>query len=275
MKNTVKFKTICGCITAITLLTGATIIVARGAANTKSTYEQKIEAIMVDYVRAIQLAENTHDTKMAPVIKAARTVRDDAIAKAARLVLARFERAAKDAKRLERTADAELAKEKITEFKELIERAKSADPDRTEVEEKVEKVVEKPPLASHVTFGGHAYLAIMGKHTIAEALAICKRTGGNLVCIESAKEMLFLQKELPVGHTLWVGASDPSHRGKWRWVNGKVVNMGCWASGHPRPPKYRLHNGTWSNIHAALGSRGVVSLAQDAKCRGFICEWGR
>lgn len=275
MRNIRNFKTISGGIAAIALLGAVTIVVAEAAASKKSTYERKIEDIMVEYVRAIQYTENSHDEKVAPIIKAARIIRDGAVAKAGQVILARFERAAKDSKRLGRTADAKLAEEKIAEFKKLIEQAKAADPVRPEAEDKGEVAVKAPPLASHVTFGGHAYLAIMGECTLFQAVAICKRIGGRLVCIESAREMVFLQKELPVRYTLWVGATDPRHRGQWRWLTGKAVNAACWVNGFPKAPGYHMKNKTWSNIHAALTDKGMVSRDQKAKCRGFICEWVR
>ena len=275
MRNIRNFKTISVGIAAIALLAAATIIVAEAAASKKSTYEQKIEKIMVEYVKAIQATENSHDEKVAPVIKAARTIRDGAVAKAGQVVLARLKRAAQDSKRLGRTADAKLAEEKIAEFTKLIEQAKAADPVRSEAEDKGEVVVKAPPLASHVTFGGHAYLAIMGECTFSQALAICKRIGGRLVCIESAQEMVFLQKELPVRYTLWVGASDVRHNGQWRWLTGKGVNAACWVNGFPKTPGYHIKNRSWSNIHAALTDKGMVSRDQNAKCKGFICEWVR
>ena len=278
MRSIRNFKTIFGGIAAIALLAAATIIVAEETVSKKSTYEQKIEDIMVEYVKLIQYAENSHDKKIGFVIKAARTIRDGAVEKAGQVLLARLERAAKDSRRLGRTADAELAEEKIAEFKKLIEQAKAADPDKLEVEDKDEIVLEGPPLASHVVFGGHAYLAIMGEYTFFDAQTICKRIGGNLACIGSIREMLFLQKNLPVRHTLWVGASDPRRRGQWLWVNGQRVGAGYWADGHPRAPvrpTYIKKDRFWRNIHAALAGNGMITRDQNSKCRGFICEWGR
>jgi hypothetical protein len=275
MKNIANFKAIYGGIAAIALLVCATIIVAEGAAGKKPTYEQKIEKIMVDYVTAIQNTENAYDKKMAPAIKAARTVRDGAITKAGQVLLTKLERAAKDSKRLGRTDDTKLAEEEIVDIKETVERAKAADPDRPEAGDKGEIALEGPPLASHVTFGNQAYLAIMGDYTFGRAQSICKRIGGRLVCIESVPEMLFLQKALPVRYTLWVGAADGRHRGRWCWLNGKAVNAGFWAKDNPRPPERRWASKIWRNIHAALTDRGMQSRDEDAKCRGFICEWVR
>ena len=275
MRNIRNFNTISGAVAAIALLAAATIIVAEVAASKKSTYEQKIEAIMVEYVKAIQSIENSHDKKMAPVIKVARTIRDDAVAKTGQVVLARFERAAKDSKRLGRTSDAKLAEEKIAEFKKTSERAKTTDPDKPEVKDKGGVVVKAPPLTSHVMFGGHSYLAIMGECTFSQALVICKKLGGYLVCIESAQEMVFLQKELPVKYTLWAGASDARHKKEWYWLTGKAVNRACWSKDHPKDPSYHSGDRSWNHIHAALTDRGMVSLGYKSKCKGFICEWGR
>jgi len=275
MRNIRNCKTVFSGIAVIALLSAATIIVAEGTTSKKSTYGHKIEAIMVDYVAAIQSSEKAYDKKMTPVIKVSRATRDGAVTKAGAVLLAKLERAAKDSKRLGRTADAKLAEAERVEFKELVERTKAADPKKPETEDELEVVVKKPPLESHLMLGGHAYLAIAGMYSHADAAAICRRIGGHLAYIDSARELLLLQKGFPVGHTLWIGAADYRHTGRWHWLNGKVVKAGCWSRGHPRASKRKTLSRFWSNVTAALTRSGMVSRDGDSKCRGFICEWDR
>lgn len=92
---------------------------------------------------------------------------------------------------------------------------------------------------------------------------------------DSGDEPVFLQKALPVRHTLWVAASDPLCKSKWRWINAGPVNAVCWAGGYSKAPEYDPYKGTWSNVYAALTDRGMVTRGQNSKCMGFISEWGR
>jgi hypothetical protein len=277
MTNITKSKRIFSSVAVIVILVPVSIITAaRGAASKKSSYEQKIEKIMVDYVRAIQTAENAHDNKMATLIKSARTIRDRAITKVGQAVQTKLERAARDSKRLRRPDEAKLAEEEIIEFAKLVKQARTADPYKPEVKKPIEKpVVESGPLRSHVTLRGNAYIAIMRELAAYEAKRLCKKLGGRLVRIESAEELLFLQKNLPVGHVLWVGAEDNSRQGKWKWSTGTAVNRACWAPKQPHkvpdPPGHK----PWNGIRAALRRDGMYSRRTTDKCKGFICEWGR
>jgi hypothetical protein len=276
MKNITRFNMIYSGVAVIVILTAVTVITADGTASKKSTCEQRIEKIMADCVQAIQAIENSYDTKMTPRIKSARTIRDGAIAKVGKAMQAKLEYAAKNAKRRGQLDEAKLAEEEIAEFAKLIKMAQATDPRKPEVADTVEeKVVEPEPLASHVTLNGHAYLAIMGEHTVFEAMALCKRIGGRLASIESVEELVFIMKELPVKHTLWIGAHDVEHRGRWRWLTGVAVNRVCWAKKQPAFPKRDNRTGDWSNTRAALKDDGMHTRSAKDRCRGFICEWGR
>jgi hypothetical protein len=276
MRNIKNIKMILSAAAVIAVTVAVNIIAVQGAASKKSTHEQKIERIMVDYVRAIQTAENAYDNKMAPLIKSTRTIRDRAITKAGQAVQMKLARAAKDSKRLGRPDEAKLAEEEIAELTKLTKTAQTTDPYKPEAEAVIEEpVVETGPLPSHVVLRGHSYIAFMGECRIFEATATCKRLGGRLVCIGSAEELLFLQKELPVGHTLWVGASDPRHKGEWRWSTGAAVHRSCWAPKQPVAHQKSSSDGTWSRTLAALRSDGMHVRSYKDKCRGFICEWSR
>jgi hypothetical protein len=276
MKNITNFKTVFSSTAVIAITVAATFIAARGAARVKSIHERKIDKIMVDYAKAVQAAENSYDKKAAPLIRSARTIRDSSVGKAGKAIQTKLERAAKDSKRLRRPDEAKLAEDGIVEFAILTKTARATDPHKPQAEDTTdEEVIETGPLPSHVVFKGHAYMAFLSECTMYEAIARCKKIGGRLACIESGDEMEFLKKELPVRHTLWVGAVlDARHRKLWYWISGPAINRPCWVEKQPGIPKRRDHNGTWSNVHGALGGNGLSSKAQDDKCRGFICEWG-
>jgi len=272
-------RTITCSIAAAAVLAAVTTIIADRTAGKKSAYEQKIDDVMDNYVEVVRRAEFSYDKKLAPGLKSCRGQRDAAVQKAGQSILAKLARAARDAKRLKLASEAALAEEKTAEFKKLIERRKTAHPVRPAAENVAAPKPEVKLIPSHVTYGRHRYLAIMGDYTLQQARRICNRLGGHLAYLDSAAEMDFLQKNLPCRHTLWVGAIDKKARGKWTWLNGKTVNARCWARGWPKPTcsRYDLHFSKVgrTNIHGALNSSGLISRAEKNICRGFICEWDR
>ena len=278
MRRIKNFKVLSSGLGAVVILAAVAIISAQVPAGKNSTYEQKIDKIMVDYVEAIQTAENLCDKKMAPFMKPARIARDSAIANAGLAVETKLTRAAKDSMRLGRPEGAKVAQEELTEIRRLTKLAQTTDPRKGEGEGKKSgnaAEAESGPLPAHVAIKGNAYIAILGEHTFPEASVICKRMGGRLVCIESAEELLFLQKQLPVNHTLWVGASDTRRKGNWRWLTGSAVNRACWGKDQPAKPHYSIRGKFWHSVYAALRTSGMVTCASTAKCKGFICEWDR
>jgi hypothetical protein len=277
MKRIKNIKVLASGIGALVILAAVAIISAQGATGEKkSTYEQKIDKIMTQYVLAIQTTENSSERKMNIIIKSARIARDRAIAKTGLAVEAQLTRAGKDSTRLGRPEGAKVAQEKLAEIKELTKQAQTTDPLRPEPKEVDNPVEAEPgPLPSHIAFGRSTYIAILGSHTLPEASVVCRRLGGRLVCIDSAAELLFLQKQLPVNHGLWVGASDARHQGVWRWSTGGAVSRACWAKGQPAKPRYNVDGRFWHSFYASLRSNGMISRSAPDKCKGFICEWRR
>jgi len=264
---------------AAVLAAAATMIADVSSTSKKSTYEKKIDDIMDGYVKTVRVAEASYDKKIAPVRKSCRAKRDSAVAKAGQTLLDRLDRAARDAKRLKMASDAALAKETAAEFKERLDRVKSAHPVRPEVKKKEAPKEKVELLPSHVTYRRHRYLAVMGKYTLKQATMICHRLGGHLAYIDSLGELGFLQQSLPVNHTLWVGAVDNTARGNWIWLNGKRIDMRVWARGYPKPlpTTYTKRPRSYGrqNIHGALTPSGLISRDEKDTCRGFICEWDR
>ena len=113
--------------------------------------------------------------------------------------------------------------------------------------------------------GDHYYAAFPTRLTWDEARQRCQAMGGYLVCIESAAEVQHVFK-LAGGQIVWLGGFKKD--GKWRWVNGALIEYVNWAPGEPNNEKGledRLIldlNGSWNDTHRSVG---YVS--------GFICEW--
>jgi len=173
---------------------------------------------------------------------------------------------------------------------------------------------EAPPLPLHVgyeegegersgvetvTFDGHEYALIDRVVSWWEAQDICAEMGGYLACVETREELEFLGGELLSSkgshggerldalntmNIFWVGASDSSREGDWRWVSGDKVD-GELFRGDGDPPQPSNFN--WGEHHAGLVRHqdpaaptgelklGFVSWFGSTGCRGAICEWGR
>lgn len=73
------------------------------------------------------------------------------------------------------------------------------------------------------SFEGHLYTLIVGD-TWNNAQARAMAMGGNLVRIDSAAENSFVASLLAGtgGGSAWIGGSDQSSEGDWRWVDGNV-----------------------------------------------------
>jgi len=268
------------CVTAVIAILAATaIFTAEGAAERKSAYEKRIDKIMDDYVTAIRSVENSFDKKLAPVTKSLRARRNAAVAKAGQVLLAKLDRAARHAKRMKWVSEVTLAEAKLAEFKKHVEQLKTAHPVRPAAADKPKPAPREQVMASHVTYRGHRYLAIMGKCTLYKARDVCRKLGGHLVYLDSAQEMSFLQSEMPCKFTLWVGAADTNGKDNWIWLNGKRLNPKYWANGWPKRSCTRLEAKTRkdgiSHVRAALHSSGLLSRSEKETCKGFICEWDR
>jgi hypothetical protein len=113
--------------------------------------------------------------------------------------------------------------------------------------------------------GDHYYEAFLDRLTWDEARQRCQAKGGYLVCIESSAEARRVFK-LARGQYVWLGGYKKD--GKWRWVNGSLIEYTNWAPDEPNNYN-RLEdrlvldmNGSWNDTRSS-----------EAYVSGFICEW--
>jgi len=64
-----------------------------------------------------------------------------------------------------------------------------------------------------------------------DAERYCQNLGGHLPSIHSVEENNFLKKLSP--HYLWLGGTDPGHKGVWRWTDGSPFSFTYWGRGEP------------------------------------------
>jgi len=85
----------------------------------------------------------------------------------------------------------------------------------------VESQPYSEPLATR-EYGGHTYIFFNTENPVAPAVEKAKSLGGYLVTVTSSQEQDFLAKvmnELQMNRA-WLGASDASEEGVWKWSDG-------------------------------------------------------
>ncbi|HUW35193.1 MAG TPA: protein kinase [Planctomycetota bacterium] len=125
------------------------------------------------------------------------------------------------------------------------------------------------------TWSDHRYLGVPEYATWHGAKARCERLGGHLVSIASPQENAFIVKEftrpLAAGGrpTLWLGATDDGHEGRWQWVNGEKWSFSPWIKGTPDN-----HQGVEHFLQLLVtGNAPWWNDAPAASTCLFVCEW--
>ncbi|XP_033935303.1 galactose-specific lectin nattectin-like [Pseudochaenichthys georgianus] len=115
--------------------------------------------------------------------------------------------------------------------------------------------------------GGKCYNFSIIKATWTRSGADCRRTGGDLVQIESSEEQKFLEQTLRCYMTededkFWIGLTDSETEGAWLWTDGSALDrrLDFWSKGEP--DNYKGNN-TMEEDCARMGERGG---ARDLKC---------
>lgn len=114
-----------------------------------------------------------------------------------------------------------------------------------------------------------------------EAKAYCESLGGYLATITSREEQNIITNLIRDRRNFyWLGGTDVSVEGEWKWITGEVWNYTNWDSGQPDnlsgydqvPENYltiRSYNGRWNDLQDIADSIGEATISNG----GFICEW--
>lgn len=137
------------------------------------------------------------------------------------------------------------------------------------------------------SFNGHYYSIIDHKDmNWEEAKAFCEANGGHLVTITSQEEQDFVNMLMLPGDSLyyWIGLSDATSEGDFRWVTGETSSFTNW--GELQPDDYNgieeyvlLSNRSivYADWYISMFTWNDVALEGDRDHSlsdvGFICEW--
>ena len=124
-------------------------------------------------------------------------------------------------------------------------------------------------------YGGKCYILITSVQTWNNADLICKQAhGAELVKIESADENNFIKTQY-LSHQVdyWIGLSDSSSPGVWKWSDGDVLgNYTNWALEEPSQPGTQHCAGI---RHGTFFNKIYDAQWHDALCwktKGYICK---
>jgi len=124
-----------------------------------------------------------------------------------------------------------------------------------------------------------SYKVIEKEKNWKEAKKYCEDIDAHLVTITSKDEQRLIEKLLDnekyIGRSFWLGATDESEEGKWKWVTDEKFDYTNWADEQP----VNLSGLDYLSLYAT----GVVSYTSDiypfkwsnlqnSKSRYFICE---
>ena len=93
----------------------------------------------------------------------------------------------------------------------------------------------------------------------------CKKTGGDLISIETQDEWSYISSELRMSSVKsnagWhVGLEQ--YNGQWVWINGKSFDVGHWGSQEP----------SGDGPYTMMDSKGKLFDIAEKDNNGFICE---
>jgi len=124
-----------------------------------------------------------------------------------------------------------------------------------------------PATAKH--FNGRWYQVYLEKKSWHAARDKCKDLGGQLCTVPDSATWEFVRGLTTA--SVWLGATDETTEGVWKWVDGSDVAFTKWIGGrHDNAGGVEnylcTHRGEWNDAakHGKFDSFQVV---------GFICEW--
>ena len=139
-----------------------------------------------------------------------------------------------------------------------------------------------------VEFNGHYYYAFDEGKTWTEAKEKCEVIGGHLVTITTQEEQEIVESIIKNGtkSCYWLGGTDETAEGQWKWITGEEFKYTHWAKDMPdnfltenylmmfkEPHPRRSGNtfGLWNDLKEDCTCKDTPFFRKDGF--GFICEW--
>ncbi|XP_056322518.1 CD209 antigen-like protein E [Danio aesculapii] len=116
----------------------------------------------------------------------------------------------------------------------LIESNKALKEENPKIQEKVEELWKQiGKMDGWRCNQSSLYFISSEKKNWTESRRDCKERGADLIIIESKEEQEFVEREIGVSDSVWIGLTDSEVEGTWTWVNGTSLSPGFWGAGEP------------------------------------------
>lgn len=115
-----------------------------------------------------------------------------------------------------------------------------------------------------VTVEGHDYALVPGEYTWHVAKHFCQAVGGHLATSTNAVEFNAIDKFCrESGKDVWLGATDQSKEGEWRWVTNEPFGFGA---------EFDNNLQIEHHLHYFAGTKRYNDLDNGGRM-AFLCEW--
>ncbi|XP_035770070.1 asialoglycoprotein receptor-like 1 isoform X1 [Neolamprologus brichardi] len=86
-----------------------------------------------------------------------------------------------------------------------------------------------------VSYQSSCYLVSITSITWSKAEEQCKAHGGHLLVLNTAEELDYISRIVPIKYTYWIGLVERHHEGQWSWVDGTDYRSTptFWDEGQP------------------------------------------
>ena len=104
----------------------------------------------------------------------------------------------------------------------------------------------------------------------------CERLGGHLAIVPDEETWNFLDIMIK-NVSVWLGATERGHKGRWTWVDGTEMSFNAWGPQQPNNLEGRQDClQTWKRKWDDLAEDGTSPGGKNIKViKGFVCEWDK
>ncbi len=128
-----------------------------------------------------------------------------------------------------------------------------------------------PPTNNLPTYNGSRYQLTSAK-TWEAAQSEARRLGGNLVTINNAAEENWIKQTFGNSEGFWMGLTDKSQEGTFKWASGEALTYTNWAPGEPNDfgggqdyGRINFSNSRqWDDEYAFTKLRGIIEIGSNA-----------
>ncbi|KAL7855937.1 hypothetical protein AOLI_G00195410 [Acnodon oligacanthus] len=121
--------------------------------------------------------------------------------------------------------------------------------------------LEKANKQGWIYFSSHIYYITTEKKIWSKSRQDCRERGADLAIINSREEQEFISRNFG-GSEAWIGLTDQSEEGTWKWVDGSPLTTPFWGKREP--------NGR--NEHCALTGHGGAASDNVSTWADYPCD---